>query len=293
MKKLIEIRTGSNSDIPKIKECYYFLKELGISFSPRILSAHRTPELMAQEARDLEKNGFLVSIAAAGGSAHLAGMTASETCIPVVALPVTSSVGGLDALLSMAQMPPGIPNGCLGLGQAENAAILAARIMSLDDMEVRNKLSSKLDTKILAELNNIPNISIVTDNDKLDTSLLDRFGINYSINSKIDSPVVIYILDESVISKRIPNDVEQISIISPTVKDFENFKLSELDNLVDGPYAFTGVQRVSNSMIYAAQILGNYFPNVRDKFKEYKHELYLQVVEKDKLIQEKGVDYYL
>ncbi|MCL5020476.1 MAG: AIR carboxylase family protein, partial [Bacteroidetes bacterium] len=88
---LIEIRTGSDSDIPKISEAYEFFESVGIPYSPRILSAHRTPQVMAAEAMRLSDNGFFVSIAAAGGLAHLPGMTASETVLPVVGLPVTTS----------------------------------------------------------------------------------------------------------------------------------------------------------------------------------------------------------
>lgn len=145
---LIEIRTGSDSDTPKIRACYETLDGLGIDYSARILSAHRTPEMMTSEARELESQGYRVSIGAAGGSAHLAGMTASETLLPVVALPVKSStfngnMAGMDSLLSMIQMPPGIPNGCVGIGQAENAALIATRIAYLDNKEVRNALRER------------------------------------------------------------------------------------------------------------------------------------------------------
>lgn len=140
----IEIRTGSDSDIPKITAAYEFLNSIGVPFSPRILSAHRTPQTMIDEARKLAENGFRVSVAGAGGSAHLPGMTASETLLPVVGLPVfTSNLAGIDSLYSIIQMPNGIPVGSVGAGQAEGAAILAAQIAYLDDQNVRNKIRKK------------------------------------------------------------------------------------------------------------------------------------------------------
>ena len=102
METKIEIRTGSDSDMPKISRAYKFLESLDIPFSSRILSAHRTPAEMMYAAKQLEEQGYSVSIAAAGGSAHLPGMTASETLVPVVGLPVkTTSLAGIDSLLSL------------------------------------------------------------------------------------------------------------------------------------------------------------------------------------------------
>lgn len=130
--KPIEVRTGSDSDIPKIEECYGVLDHLGLSFSARILSAHRTPDRMVKQANSLAADGFLVSIAAAGGSAHLPGMTAAETIRPVIGIPVRSSVfKGLDSLLSIIQMPEGVPTGCVGIGDAANAGLCAAKMVSL------------------------------------------------------------------------------------------------------------------------------------------------------------------
>ena len=138
---LIEVRTGSDSDIPKIRKAYEFFESLGIPYSPRILSAHRTPQAMAAEARRLSDNGFFVSIAAAGGSAHLPGMTASETVLPVIGLPVTTSnLSGQDSLYSIIQMPDGIPVGCVGIGESESAAILASEIAYNNDSEMRNRI---------------------------------------------------------------------------------------------------------------------------------------------------------
>jgi 5-(carboxyamino)imidazole ribonucleotide mutase len=285
MIKLIEIRTGSDSDMPKIQDLYAFLDSLFIPYSKRILSAHRTPDRMADQAQKLESNSFRVSIAAAGGSAHIAGMTASETSVPVVALPVLSSLGGIDALLSMAQMPPGIPNGCVGINDSEGAGILAIRIAYLDNAKVLDLLSQKLGTSIVATLGKSPRIDIFTDQLDLDTSLLDRFGIVYEINpTKRISPVALYVADIAKLPELVPENIEQISILAGKKNDL--FKLTDLESIISGPYAWVGVERVNNGMIYAAQVLGIYFPAVREAFKTYKKELYDQVVAKDIKLQQ-------
>ncbi len=166
-KPLIEIRTGSKSDIPKIKKAYEFLESVGIPYSPRVLSAHRTPHIMTEAARKLSDNGFYVSIAAAGGSAHLPGMTASKTLLPVVGLPVkTSSLEGKDSLYSIIQMPDGIPVGSVGVGQSESAAILAAQIAYNNNPEIRNKIRSYrgIGGKV-SEVDNVPFVGIIKPSD--------------------------------------------------------------------------------------------------------------------------------
>ena len=163
----IEIRTGSDSDIPRIKAAYELLEHLGIPYTPRILSAHRTPGVMADEARRLPDNGFRVCIAAAGGSAHLPGMTASETLLPVVGIPVrTSVIGGIDSVLSIIQMPEGIPVGTTGVGQSEHAALLAAQIAYLGESEIRNKIRSfcGIKSKLSGQIVLNPVIGIVKTN---------------------------------------------------------------------------------------------------------------------------------
>lgn len=163
-KSLIEIRTGSGSDIPKIKRAYECLDAMGISYSPRILSAHRTPEEVTEEAKKLTDNGFLVSIAAAGGAAHLPGKTAPYTLLPVVGLPVnTTSLDGQDSLYSIIQMPEGISVGTVGAGQAESAAILAAQIAYNNNPDVRNRIRKYrgLEGKLPDGLETNPLIGIV------------------------------------------------------------------------------------------------------------------------------------
>ena len=185
---LIEVRTGSESDIPKIKPLYEFFTSLGIPYTPRILSAHRTPQFMAQEAKKLSQQGFLVSIAAAGGSAHLPGMTASETIIPVVGLPIpTFHLGGRDSLYSIIQMPNGIPVGTVGIGQSEIAGIVATQIAYRNNPEIRKKIRAYrgLPEKVLLPITDEPMVGIIKPSgievDEIQYStmitLMEKFGL--------------------------------------------------------------------------------------------------------------------
>ena len=140
--KKIGIVMGSNSDLETMKEAINILKEFEVDFDVNIMSAHRSPERVHAYALDAE-NKYEVVIAAAGGAAHLAGVIASLTPIPVIGVPMhTSGLGGLDSLLSIVQMPSGIPVPTMGIGMsgAINAAILAVQIASVSDPKLRQKL---------------------------------------------------------------------------------------------------------------------------------------------------------
>ena len=139
----VSILMGSQSDYKIMKLCEKTLKSLGIAFETKIISAHRTPKRMFEYALNAEKNNIRVIIAGAGGSAHLPGMIAALTSIPVLVVPVESKkLKGLDSLLSIAQMPKGIPVGTLAIGEdgAINAALLAASILSNDNQKIKDKL---------------------------------------------------------------------------------------------------------------------------------------------------------
>jgi phosphoribosylaminoimidazole carboxylase PurE protein len=134
---------GSDSDLPHLEDCIALLKDFGVEPSVRVLSAHRTPEDTARFARDAEKNGFKVLIAAAGGAAHLAGAIAAQTTLPVLGVPIpSSSLQGLDALLATVQMPAGIPVATLAIGKAggSNAALFALEILGLSDESIAKAL---------------------------------------------------------------------------------------------------------------------------------------------------------
>jgi 5-(carboxyamino)imidazole ribonucleotide mutase len=141
----VSIVMGSQSDYKIMKLCEKTLKNLGVLFETKIISAHRTPKRMYEYALNAEKNNVGVIIAGAGGSAHLPGMIAALTSIPVLGVPIESKkLKGLDSLLSIAQMPKGIPVGTLAIGEdgAINAALLAASILANTNKTIENKLKS-------------------------------------------------------------------------------------------------------------------------------------------------------
>ena len=143
----VSIVMGSQSDFKTMKLCQKMLRLLNVKFETKIISAHRTPKRMYEYARNAERNGIGVIIAGAGGSAHLPGMISSLTSLPVLGVPIESKkLKGLDSLLSIAQMPKGIPVGTLAIGEdgAINSALLAASIISLNDPKVKNNLKKWL-----------------------------------------------------------------------------------------------------------------------------------------------------
>ena len=144
----VGIIMGSTSDMPIMQEAIDLLKELGIEHEVKIVSAHRTPELMFDYAKSAHTRGLKVIIAGAGGAAHLPGMTASLTPLPVIGVPIKSrnSIDGWDSILSILQMPGGIPVATVALDGAKNAGILAAKIIGSSNPEVLNKLLSFMET---------------------------------------------------------------------------------------------------------------------------------------------------
>ena len=143
-KHKVSIVMGSKSDYPTMKLCEDILKKLKVKYETNIVSAHRTPDRMFKFAKSAETNNISVIIAGAGGSAHLPGMIASLTTIPVIGVPVESKkLKGLDSLLSIVQMPKGIPVGTLAIGEsgAFNAGLYAASIISVFDKDVRSNLT--------------------------------------------------------------------------------------------------------------------------------------------------------
>ncbi len=139
----VSVIMGSRSDLTTMQEAMNMLKEFGIGYEARVVSAHRTPHAMVEFADNAAERGIQVIIAGAGGAAHLPGMVASMTTLPVIGVPVQSrALSGLDSLLSIVQMPGGIPvaTTAIGTAGAKNAGILAAEIIALQDAQVREKL---------------------------------------------------------------------------------------------------------------------------------------------------------
>ena len=150
----VGIIMGSKSDLPVMKEAANILSYFGIEFEINIVSAHRTPELMVEYATQAHQRGIKVIIAGAGGAAHLPGMTASLTALPVIGVPIKSSnsIDGWDSILSILQMPNGIPVATVALNGAKNAGILAAKIIGSSNPEIMRKLmnySEKLKQEVM------------------------------------------------------------------------------------------------------------------------------------------------
>lgn len=137
----VSIIMGSTSDLPVMKKAAEFLNELKVPFEINALSAHRTPAEVEQFAKNAEQRGIKVIIAAAGMAAHLPGVIASMTKIPVIGVPIKASLDGMDALLAIVQMPPGIPVATVGIDAAQNAGILAAQILAVADKQLSDRLA--------------------------------------------------------------------------------------------------------------------------------------------------------
>ena len=148
-KKKVAVIMGSDSDFPTVAGAIKTLDSYGVPFEVHVMSAHRTPEAAAEFSSNARKNGFGVIIAAAGKAAHLAGVLAAHTTLPVIGIPIKSStLDGLDALLATVQMPKGIPVATVAIDGADNAAILAVQMLALSDEELAAKLlQDKADMK--------------------------------------------------------------------------------------------------------------------------------------------------
>ena len=139
--KKVAVIMGSDSDFPVVKGALVQLKKFGVPFEAKVLSAHRTPAAAEEFAKTAEEQGFGVIIAAAGKAAHLGGVLAAQTVLPVIGLPIKSSFcDGLDSLLSIVQMPSGIPVATVGVNASDNAGLLAVQMLSLSEPELREKL---------------------------------------------------------------------------------------------------------------------------------------------------------
>ncbi len=149
---------GSKSDWPTMSHACEVLETLQVNFEKQIVSAHRTPDLLASYAREAQSRGLQVIIAGAGGSAHLPGMLAAQTSLPVLGVPIeTKALGGMDSLLSIVQMPKGVPVGTLAIGQsgAINSALFAVSILALEDEALRSRWQNYRDQQTQSVLNHL------------------------------------------------------------------------------------------------------------------------------------------
>lgn len=142
MNPVVSIIMGSTSDLPVMEKAAAYLNEMHIPFEMNALSAHRTPEAVEKFARGAKERGIKVIIAAAGMAAHLPGVIAAMTTVPVIGVPIKSGMEGMDALLAIVQMPPGIPVATVGVNASLNAAILASQILAVADAEVAERVAT-------------------------------------------------------------------------------------------------------------------------------------------------------
>ena len=142
MKPIVSIIMGSTSDLPVMEKAAAFLNEMKVPFEMNALSAHRTPEAVEAFAKGAAARGIRVIIAAAGMAAHLPGVIAASTTVPVIGVPIKSTLEGMDALLAIVQMPPGIPVATVGINAAQNAGILAVQMLALSDAELAIRFSA-------------------------------------------------------------------------------------------------------------------------------------------------------
>lgn len=142
MTPIVSIIMGSTSDLPVMEKAAAFLNEMKVPFEMNALSAHRTPEAVEAFAKGAAGRGIRVIIAAAGMAAHLPGVIAASTTVPVIGVPIKSTLEGMDALLAIVQMPPGIPVATVGINAAQNAGILAVQMLALSDVELATRFAA-------------------------------------------------------------------------------------------------------------------------------------------------------
>ena len=162
MKPVISIIMGSKSDWATMQKAAEVLDNFGVAYEKKVVSAHRTPDLMFKHAEEARSRGIKVIIAGAGGAAHLPGMVAAKTTLPVIGVPVKSrALSGVDSLYSIVQMPPGIPVATVAINGAQNAGLLAAKILATEDAALRERLkaySSKLEQTVLNKADKLEHI---------------------------------------------------------------------------------------------------------------------------------------
>ena len=162
MKPVISIIMGSKSDWATMQKAAEVLDNFDVAYEKKVVSAHRTPDLMFKHAEEARSRGIKVIIAGAGGAAHLPGMVAAKTTLPVIGVPVKSrALSGVDSLYSIVQMPPGIPVATVAINGAQNAGLLAAKILATEDAALRERLkaySSKLEQTVLNKADKLEHI---------------------------------------------------------------------------------------------------------------------------------------
>jgi 5-(carboxyamino)imidazole ribonucleotide mutase len=306
MSNLVEIRVGSDSDLPRIERAFAVLESVEIPFEVRVLSAHRTPKRAGGRARELEGAGFRVVIAAAGGAAHLAGVTSAETLLPVLGIPIeTTQLQGIDSLLSTIQMPEGIPTGTVGVAQAENAGWMAAQIAAVNDPAFRARIRARRgiegpvppskDFVALAGRAEKPSreaMDLLTELGVKDAAPFEAGAVQEM--EKAGARAIIAWAEADSLSRPAEiaarTDIPVIAApLAPAVvpSDF-------LPRLLEkGPLASVGINRPRNAAIFAAMIVANGSPLVRDHLRAHRERQAEEVEKKDTKLVAQGIRQYL
>lgn len=285
---MIEVRTGSDSDILKMKDCYRALEDSKVPFQARILSAHRTPLEMVEAAQGLRNEGFLVSICAAGGAAHLPGMTASETLVPVIGLPIKgSTLEGIDSFLSIVQMPDGIPVATVGAGQDQAAAELALRMISFCGQKEKSTeiVVFSLDQSAHAL-------------EKEMTEFASRLGVHLNIHREISQTSCINIvfqdLESEIDHSFAMSEKNQNLVISCYFTPHPNTLTPWVEKAQSrAPIAMMGLNRWKNSILYAAQLIALDNETVHSRLCTFRKEMANTVRKKNQRLAQSGVQAFL
>jgi len=285
---MIEVRTGSDSDILKMKDCYRALEDSKVPFQARILSAHRTPLEMVEAAQGLRNEGFLVSICAAGGAAHLPGMTASETLVPVIGLPIKgSTLEGIDSFLSIVQMPDGIPVATVGAGQDQAAAELALRVISFCGQKQKS-------TEIVVFSLGQAAQSI----EKEMTEFASRLGVHLNIHREISQVsginIIFQDLESEVDHSHTMTEENQNLVISCYFTPHPNTLTPWVEKAqINAPIAMMGLNRWKNSILYAAQLIALDNETVHSRLCTFRKEMANTVRKKNQRLAQSGVQAFL
>jgi phosphoribosylaminoimidazole carboxylase PurE protein len=307
MTPLVEIRVGSDSDLPRIEKAFATLEALEIPFSARVLSAHRTPARTAARTRELESAGVKVVIGCAGGAAHLAGVTSAETLIPVLGIPIdTTQYKGIDSLLSTIQMPEGITVGSVGVGQAEYAALFAAQVVALDNPGLRAKIRARRGLAAAvpasrefvalagpkAEKPAKDAMDLLTELGVKDTAVFEGGAV--AEMEKAGARAIIAWAPEDALSR--PAEIAARTDIPVIAAPLAPGAVSSdfLPRLLEkGPIASVGINRPKNAALLAAMILAGGSPGVREHLRAHRERLAEEVEKKDKKLLAQGIRTYL
>lgn len=306
MTNLVEIRVGSDSDLPRIEKAFSILESLQVPFEVRVLSAHRTPKRAGGRARELEGAGFRVVIAAAGGAAHLAGVTSAETLLPVIGIPIeTTQLQGIDSLLSTIQMPEGIPTGSVGVAQAENAGWMAAAIASVDNPAVRTVIRTRrgLSPAVPASKDFVALVGKAEKPAREAMDLLTELGVK---DTAVFEPGAIAEVEKSgaraIIAWAEADSLSRPAEIAaktdiPVVAAPLAPGVASSDflprMLEKGPIASVGINRPKNAALWAAMIVAGASPTVRENLRAHRERQAEEVEKKDTKLVSQGIRAYL